>query len=243
LLKGFLYIPPGKGPFPAVLFNHGSEKLPGWKPELARFYNQHGFVFFAPHRRGHGQSPGPYIVDRIAAIQADVKDRAERERRFVALQEEASRDVDAALAALHRIPEVDGSRIVMSGCSFGGIQTLLAAEKGQGVRAFVAFAPGAMSWRPVPALGERLRRAVRTTKAPVLVVQAENDYDLAPSRVLGEELRRRGDGSGSKVYPAFGKSAEEGHRLCTGTPAATTVWGADVLAFLQKAGVPGSPPR
>ncbi len=38
-LKGFLYKPAGAGPFPAVLWNHGSEKLPGWQPELAAFYN------------------------------------------------------------------------------------------------------------------------------------------------------------------------------------------------------------
>jgi dipeptidyl aminopeptidase/acylaminoacyl peptidase len=29
-LHGFLYLPAGDGPFPAVLWNHGSEKLPGW---------------------------------------------------------------------------------------------------------------------------------------------------------------------------------------------------------------------
>lgn len=28
-LYGFLYVPEGKGPFPAVMWNHGSEKRPG----------------------------------------------------------------------------------------------------------------------------------------------------------------------------------------------------------------------
>src|SRR5271166_6362298 len=64
-LYGFLYVPEGKGPFPAVLWNHGSEKRPGWQPELASFYNSHGFVFFLPHRRGQGRSPGPYILDEL----------------------------------------------------------------------------------------------------------------------------------------------------------------------------------
>lgn len=35
-LYGFLYVPEGKGPFPAVLWNHGSEKRPGWQPEWPR---------------------------------------------------------------------------------------------------------------------------------------------------------------------------------------------------------------
>jgi carboxymethylenebutenolidase len=248
LMKGFLYVPTGKGPFPAVLWNHGSEALPGWQPELARFYNRQGFVFFIPHRRGQGQSPGSYIVDRVEAIASQMKDRADGERRFIALQEEAALDVEAALAALKRLPEVDPNRIVMSGVSFGGIQTLLAAEKGLGVRAFVAFAPGAMAWGRVSALGERLRRAVKGAKAPVLVLQAENDYDLAPARALDADLRRRGDGSAAKVYPAFGQSHQDGHGAFAITREGTAIWGAEVVSFFkQGAGIgnpsPTVPPR
>src|SRR6516162_7199592 len=49
-LHGFLWKPAGKGPFSAVLWNHGSEKLPGWRPELGAFYTAHNYVFFIPHR-------------------------------------------------------------------------------------------------------------------------------------------------------------------------------------------------
>src|SRR2546423_1434964 len=52
-LPGWLYRPKGDGPFPAVLWNHGSEKEPRAQPELARFYTRHGFVFFVPIRHGH----------------------------------------------------------------------------------------------------------------------------------------------------------------------------------------------
>jgi len=51
-LHGFLYRPRGDGPFPAVVFNHGSERLPGDKRGQAMFYASHGFVLFVPHRRG-----------------------------------------------------------------------------------------------------------------------------------------------------------------------------------------------
>ena len=67
-LHGYFYLPAGHGPgpFPAVLWNHGSERLPGWQPELAAFSTANGFAFFIPHRRGQGQSAGagPYIMDR-----------------------------------------------------------------------------------------------------------------------------------------------------------------------------------
>src|SRR5689334_21872747 len=43
-LPGYLYRPRGDGPFPAVVWNHGSEKEPRAQPELARFYPDHGFV-------------------------------------------------------------------------------------------------------------------------------------------------------------------------------------------------------
>src|SRR6266853_4456379 len=62
-LEAKIYKPDGPGPFPALIWNHGSEKTPGWQPELAAFYNSKGFVFFVPHRHGHAGSPGEYIVD------------------------------------------------------------------------------------------------------------------------------------------------------------------------------------
>jgi dipeptidyl aminopeptidase/acylaminoacyl peptidase len=60
-LHGVLYKPEGNGPFPAILYNHGSEKDPGSKPALGVFFSSRGYVFFVPHRRGHGRSPASLI--------------------------------------------------------------------------------------------------------------------------------------------------------------------------------------
>jgi hypothetical protein len=64
-LHGFLWRPQGAGPFPTIVFNHGSEFLPGPKPDEAQFFVAHGFVFFVPHRTGQGKSrdAGAYIAD------------------------------------------------------------------------------------------------------------------------------------------------------------------------------------
>src|SRR5258708_4481092 len=69
-LIGFLYKPEGQGPFPGIIWNHGSEQNPGTGPEfdaIADIFVPAGYVVFAPMRRGHGDSQGPYIGDQIEA--------------------------------------------------------------------------------------------------------------------------------------------------------------------------------
>ena len=225
-LHGFLWKPEGNGPFRAVVWNHGSEKLPGSQPTLAKFYTEHSYVFFVPHRRGQGRSPGEYIQDRVAQAPP-----GERGRRMVELQQVEVEDVIAALVYLRAQPFVDGSRIAISGCSYGGIQTLLAGEHDLGVRALVPFAPGAMSWEQNVPLQDRLTRAIDLAKAPIFLIQAENDYNLAPSRALSKEANKKKKDFQSKIYPAFGKTNQDGHwGFCS---SATEVWGNDVLAFLE----------
>jgi carboxymethylenebutenolidase len=56
-LTGFIWKPEGPGPFPAILWNHGSEKLPSSGGSVATYFYSRGYVFLVPHRRGHGQSP------------------------------------------------------------------------------------------------------------------------------------------------------------------------------------------
>lgn len=225
-LHGFLYKPDGPGPFPAVLWNHGSEERPGWQPELAKFYVEHGYVFFIPHRSGHGRSPEQYLEgDAGPAVQVEILERH-------------NRDVVTALAWLKTRPFVDDLRIVTSGVSYGGIETLLTAEKGLGVRAFIPFAPGAMAWEFNPLLGAQLVTAVKNAKAPVFLIQAHNDFSLKPSLVLGAELRTQGPPSHNTVYPSFGTTRVDGHGRFSCSRDGIAVWGPDVLDFLDQTNAP-----
>jgi len=227
-LRGFIFKPAGEGPFPAVLYNHGSERLPGAKPAIGAFFSGKGYVLFVPHRRGQGrsQSQGPYIMDELRAVSGPFRDA-----KLVELQEAQQADVRAALSYLRRLPYVDGSRIAVAGCSFGGIQTLLAAEQDLGLRAAVAFAPAAMTWAGSPSLRARLIESVRKATVPVLFVQALNDYDLDPTRVLAAEMDRAGKPHKSALLPAFGRTPREGHgEFCN---SGVETWGAEVLSFLE----------
>jgi carboxymethylenebutenolidase len=231
-LRGFLYKPEGDGPFPAIIWNHGSEKYPGQQPQLARFYTKQGFVFFLPHRHGHGQSPGDYIEDTIGKYMATEKNRTLAEKRFVELQEEYNQDVVAAVEWLKGQSFVDQQRMVMSGCYYGGIQTLLAAEKGLGLRAFVSFAPGPLSWSNAE-LRERLLKAVQGAEAPLFLIQARNDYGLGPSQLLGPEIIRKGAPNQAKIYPPYGAALHKNQYDFAIREGGIAIWGSDVLDFFR----------
>jgi pimeloyl-ACP methyl ester carboxylesterase len=103
-------------------------------------------------------------------------------------------------------------------------------EQNLGLRAAVNFAGAAQSWRGSSSLRSRLVSAVRKATIPVMFVQAENDYDLTPSRALSAELQQLGKPYKLAIFPPYGNTREEGHGgFCFG---ATNVWGDEVLAFL-----------
>jgi dienelactone hydrolase len=224
-LKGFLYKPEGAGPFPAILYSHGSERRPGAKPEIGNFFAARGYVVFMPHRRGHGRSPSDRQVDALYDQGVRV---------VVALHELHLEDTMAALAYLRSQSYVDSRRVAAAGCSYGGIQTLLlAGQKGSSIAAAVAFAPGAETWSRSTALQARLRRAVKETSVPVLFVQAENDWDLTPTLVLDRDLEATGKPHKRVIFPAYGQTHEQGHGgFCF---QATDIWGGEVLEFLNGA--------
>ncbi len=228
-LHGFIYPPAGDGPFPAVLWNHGSERRAGYHPTLGAMFATRGYVLFVPHRRGHGRSPGEYIMD---ALRREMQDRGRDawSRLLVSLQEDHLEDQIAALDHLKRLPYVDAKRTAVAGCSFGGIQTVLAAEREVGIRAAMAFAPAAQTWAQSRELRGRLLRAAQRATVPILLTQAENDYDLSPTRSLAAELQRVGKPHKLLIFPSFGQTAQDGHEFCV---RGADIWASEFFSFLS----------
>jgi carboxymethylenebutenolidase len=234
-LHGALYKPPGKGPFPAVLYNHGSAAGMLSKEAfdaLGPVFASRGWIFFGPYRRGQGlsASAGPFIGGQIAAA---VKSGgiAAGAATLVRLSEtDHLNDQLAALAWLSKQDFVRPNQIAVAGNSFGGIETVLGAERGQFCAA-IDSAGGAQSWARAPELQALMTRAVKNAKAPIFFFQAENDYDLSPSKTLAAAMKDANKPYELKIYPPYGASHQEGHTLGY---FGASVWGEDVFRFLHE---------
>jgi carboxymethylenebutenolidase len=232
LLHGLLYKPNGLGPFPAVVYNHGS--APGMLSEeafdaLGPMFAARGWVFFGPFRRGQGlsASAGAYIGDQIAAAEKSGMAAAEMVR---LLETDHLDDQLAALAWLRQQPFVQSNRIAVAGNSFGGIEAVLAAERGNYCAA-VDSAGGAQSWAQAPQLQSVMTRAVRNSRIAIFFFQAANDYDLSPTKTLSGAMKDSGKSHEFKIYPPYGSSAEDGHSFGY---FGSAVWADDVFRFLNR---------
>jgi carboxymethylenebutenolidase len=230
VLHGFIYKPEGQGPFPAVLWNHGSERRPGWLPELAPLFLSKSYILFIPHRRGHGRSPGDYVMDLLDRANQSGGPQA-RSRKLVELMELHLEDQLAALAYLKGLPDVDPQRIAVAGCSFGGIQTVLMAERGLGLRAAVDFAGAAQNWEHSQDLRDRMLKAVRQAQMPIFFIQAKNDYDISPSRDLAATMEKSKKPHSIQIFPSFGRSAQDAHEFCIH---GGEIWAPLVFSFLTQ---------
>jgi carboxymethylenebutenolidase len=181
-LKAYLWRPVGPGPFPAVLFNHGSGgadadltagmQITKAADILAPFFVKHGYAFFYPFRRGHGPSAdqAPFMQDVLHREERAKGREARQHLQFILLTTDQLDDVMAALGFLKTAPGIDSHRIAVAGHSFGGQLTLLAAERDTTIRAAVAFAGAAGSWERSPELRERLVSAIRKINAAIMLI-------------------------------------------------------------------------
>jgi len=242
-LKAYLWKPTGPGPFPTVLFNHGSggadaghtAGLPMTEAaeKLAPLFLKHGYAFLYLFRRGQGLSAdqGPFMQDSLRQEEAAKSKEARQHLQFTLATTDHLDDVLAGLSFLKTAPAIDAKRIAIVGHSFGGQVTLLAAERDNTLRAAVTFAAAAGSWQRSAELRQRLEAAVEKTTAPIMLIQAANDYSTAPSKDLADELRRLHKSFGLKIYPPVGQTSDEGHNfLYLGIPQ----WEYDVFGFLDE---------
>ena len=242
-LHGLLWKPDGPGPFPAVLFSHGSgganaDETAGMPiteaaARLAPLFTARGYAFFHPFRRGQGPSSdvAPFLQERLAREEQAHGKEARQELQDTLLQTEQLDDVQAALSFLERTEGIDPSRVVLVGHSFGGQLTLLAAARDPTVRAAITFAAAAGTWSRSEEVRRLLREAVGRAACPIMLVQWRNDLSIEPSLALGEERRSAGGAPVVVLYPPVGSKPGDGHN---GLYLATAQWEPDVFRFLTQ---------
>jgi carboxymethylenebutenolidase len=242
-LHGWLWRPHGRGPFPAILHNHGSGRT---KEELDRLgpyerqaeavgptFARHGYVFLYLFRRGVGLSSdqGENTIDQMTR---ELADHGQDARNALQLQMLETREMDDALAGLEflrTLPGVDPRNLAVTGDSFGGSLTVLVAERQPTLRAAVVFACAGYSWDRSAALRARLLAAVGRTVPPLFFIHAANDYSVAPGKALDARLAELGRPHRLKIYPPVGRTAEEGHSFLS---LRVSSWEPDVFAFLSE---------
>lgn len=230
-LETTLYKPPGEGPFPLVVINHG--KSPGdprfqgrYRPSLAaRFFLQRGYAVIVPMRQGFSKSEGSYIgggcnVESNGRVQAE--------------------DVKAVLDYATAQVWADKSRILVMGQSHGGWTTLAFGALGYpGVRGLVNFAGGlrqdqCAGWEST--LGRAAGAYGKETRLLSLWFYGDNDSYFAPTTYHPMFDNYVAAGASAQLV-AFGKFGSDSHAMF-GSSQGVGIWQPRVLAFMQAVGLP-----
>jgi dienelactone hydrolase len=232
-LEAYFYKPAGSGPFPLVIYNHGSragrEHVEAPMSFIGRLLTDAGYAVLVPERRGYGKSEGPTFTDDIGP---------DRGPRFLARLQAESEDVVAALTFATTNLPIDSKRVAIMGWSFGGIVTTFAVGHSHSFVATINQAPGALNWDRVPALRDALIAAAGQTHTPMLCMAAKNDATTENATKICDAAKSHGVEADVIIYPAFTPTepvnsfVPAGHLIFS--PQGVDLWSRDALTFLAK---------
>jgi dienelactone hydrolase len=191
-LELVVYRPAGNGPYPTLIFNHGSTGSGSdttlyrkvWTSlPLARFFTARGWLVAFPQRRGRGHSGGRYAE----GLAADGSGYTCSPPLALGGLDRALEDVDAAVHYLANRPDVDPAQMLIGGQSRGGILSIVHAGTRTGrFRGAINFVGGWMSDRcPDPgAINTVAFRRGAAAAVPTLWLYGEGDpfYGISHSR-------------------------------------------------------------
>ena len=87
-----------------------------------------------------------------------------------------------------------------------------------------------MNWERSPVVRDRMITAARSARIPIYLIPAENDFSIAPTKVLSQVMAEHGKSHQAKIYPAFGTTNQDGHGFCI---QGSAIWANDFFAFLR----------
>ncbi len=245
-LATITYKPAGTGPFPTLIFHHGSTGRGNDPAAFARPYNpttlvqwftERGWAVILPSRRGRGGSEGLYDegfgVNRAYGYTCE-------EPLALAGADRALRDIDAITPVLLAQPFVDRSRVAIGGQSRGGILAIAWTGRQPTVaRAAINFVGGWMAdaCSSATSINQNLFRRGVPFAHPSTWLYGENDpfYRIAHSRANFAAFQAAGGrGTFHEYAPPPGLN---GHQIIS----APALWSATMETYLIERGLPGSP--
>ncbi len=137
-IAGALFLPPARGPFPALVVCHGYMDFKENYRELCEYLSRRGIAALAIDMHGHGESGG--------------------ERYHLDLDEWVA-DIRGALDALQAHPMVDGENVGAFGLSSGGTAVLECALVDERIKALITLDA---TVRPLLSVPERAGMAILT---------------------------------------------------------------------------------
>lgn len=233
-----IYRPQGEGPFPTLIFNHGSTgsgrdpsqfKRPIAFPALAAYFVAHGWAVVVPARRGRAGSEGLYD-------EGFKRDRTQGYACDPALSlpgaERALRDIAASMEAIEKLPFVDPNRMAMGGTSRGGVLSIAyAGLHPDQLRGVINFVGG---WMGTACPNARLinrqlfRRGARYRGETLwLYSQGDSYYPLSHSRENFAVFQAAG---GKGAFQEFPAGEQDGHSLVMHPD----LWSPSVDAYLAR---------
>ncbi|MES2832823.1 MAG: CocE/NonD family hydrolase [Pseudomonadota bacterium] len=231
-LETTIYRPPGEGPFPVLIMNHGKARGNPRHQERDRFvaisreFVKRGYAVVVPMRTGFSNSGGNYVDDGCS---------------LTTNGQTQANDIQSVVEHLNKQSWVSKDRIVVAGQSHGGLATLAFGTRNiSGIRGLINFAGGLKTdsgpcqWKL--ALAGAFADYGAKTRIPSLWFYGANDsyFDPALAATLHEAFVSAG---GSARLIAFSAFKQDAHAM-SGSRDGVKIWWPETERFLKQLGMP-----
>lgn len=233
-LEVTLYTPPGPGPFPLAVLNHGATNAGkgnrGTRYRYtfnAYYFLSRGYAVALPMARGFAGSGGDLVHDGCSL---DIVGR------------ENAQDLRAVIEAPGRQPSIDPRRVVVAGQSFGGWTTMaLGTMDVPGLRGLIGFSPALRTsdcqWQD-QAMISGARRFGADAKYPSLWFYGDND-SVMPVETWHGVFAAYASGGRRAELVTVGRFMEDSHQLLSSSEG-LPIWTPRADAFLARIGLPST---